>query len=92
MQQPERMQPITSNSKDSETRTFEAETRGATRDRPEAFLPDEQTYGASLRRHANPPSDDKLKALELASAVIATIMALGPLTVFAIFGGAGYSL
>lgn len=60
--------------------------------RRQDFLSDRQSYGALLGRDAHPPSDQTLKSLDLAAAVIATIMALGPLTVFAIYGGVGYSL
>lgn len=60
----------------------------------ETMMPvtDRETYTASLRNHAEPPSDDRIKLLDIVGAVMATVMALGPLTVFAIFRGAGYSL
>ncbi len=55
-------------------------------------LPDPDSYHAVLRGHAAPPTDGSLKTRDRIGTLLGIIMALGPLTVFAIFRGAGYSL
>lgn len=55
-------------------------------------LPDPQSYHVALRGHVEPTSDASLKSRDRIGILLGTIMALGPLTVFALFRGAGYSL
>ena len=55
-------------------------------------LPDRDSYHAALRGHVAPPTEDSLKSRDWIATVLGVVMALGPLTVFAIFRGAGYSL